>query len=67
MKASIQVSDKKEAELIRAGLDDAQTRAIVQVMGVLLGLPSNRVRKRVLSFVSDSFDEPNEQHQKAAE
>lgn len=67
MKAAIQVSDKKEAELIRAGLDDGAARAIVQVMGVLLSLPSNRVRKRVLSFVADSFNEPNEHDQKAAE
>jgi hypothetical protein len=57
MKATIQVNDKKEAELIRTGLEDAGTRAFVQVMGALMGLPSNRARVRVLKFVSDHFND----------
>jgi hypothetical protein len=57
MKANIEVRDRREAEIIRAGLDDPVTRAFVAVMGALSTLPSDRARKRVLEFVADHFDE----------
>lgn len=57
MKATIEVTDRKEAEHIRAGLGDPATRAFVIVMGALAALPSNRARARVLNFVRDYFDE----------
>jgi hypothetical protein len=57
MKANIEVKDRKEAEAIRAGLDDPATRAFVVVMGALSTLPSDRARKRVMLFVQDYFDE----------
>jgi len=60
MKASIEVESKKEAELIRAGLNDPSTRALVKVMGALSVLPSDRARTRVLNMVSDYFDEQDE-------
>jgi len=57
MKATIDVASRKEAELIRAGLNDPATMAFVQVMGALLALPTNRARARVLNYVADKFDE----------
>jgi hypothetical protein len=57
MKANIEVDNRKEAEAIRAGLEDPATRAIVIVMGALSTLPNARARKRVLEFVRDYFEE----------
>jgi hypothetical protein len=57
VKANIDVSDRKEAEYIRAGLDDPIMRAQVVVLGALKSLSSDRARKRVLNFVMDYFDE----------
>jgi hypothetical protein len=57
MKATIEVRDRKEADNIRAGLEDPQVRAFVITMGALLKLPSDRARIRVLNFVRDHFDE----------
>jgi hypothetical protein len=57
MKANIEVKDRKEAEAIRAGLEDPATRAFVAVMGALSTLPSDRARKRVMLYVQDYFDE----------
>jgi hypothetical protein len=56
MKATIEVSDRKEADAIRAGLDDPAVRACVIVMGALSALPI-RARVRVLEFVRDHFEE----------
>lgn len=60
MKASIEVSDRKEAEMIRHGLDDPSVRAFVVIMGALSTLGSSRSRERVMHFVKDYFDEINE-------
>ncbi len=57
MKTTIEVSTRREAEQLRAGLEDPNVRAFVKVMGILRGLPSDRARQRVLSFVADSFEE----------
>jgi hypothetical protein len=59
MKATIDVEDRKEGELIKAGLDDEPTRALVKIMGALAPLPSDRAKLRVLNFVRDFFDEQN--------
>jgi len=55
MKATITVSDRKEADQIRAGLADPNVRAFVKVMGILRGLPSHRSQQLVLSFVSQTY------------
>ena len=60
MKASIEVESKKDAELIRKGLEDPATRALVKVMGALSTLPSDRSRKRVMTHVMDYFAERDE-------
>jgi hypothetical protein len=57
MKASIIVKDRKEADAIRAGLEDPAVRAHVVILGTLKQLPSDRARARVLAFVRDSLDE----------
>lgn len=57
MKASIEVKDRKEAALIQQALADPETRAYVNVMGALLGLPNERARRRVLTYVSDLIAE----------
>jgi hypothetical protein len=55
MKATIEVSDRKEAEQIRTGLADPTVRAFVVVMGALNSLPSERAKARVLNYVMDYF------------
>lgn len=51
------VVDQDEADQIRAGLADPEVRAFVRLVGILNALPSNRSRRRVLSFVADGIDE----------
>lgn len=60
MKANIEVANRKEANAIRAGLDDPSVRAFVIVMGILLTLPSQRARVRVLTYVRDRLEEESE-------
>jgi len=60
MKATIEVQDRKEADAIRAGLEDPTTRALVVVLGTLSQLSSDRARKRVLSHVADMLAEQDE-------
>lgn len=59
MKATIEVKDRKEADLIKTALDDPATRAFVQIVGALLPL-SERARTRVLTFVNDRLAEDEE-------
>lgn len=56
MNAGIQVKDRKEAALIRRGLESPEARAFVKIIGALEPL-SDRGRARVLHFVSDKLDE----------
>jgi hypothetical protein len=51
------VKDRKEAEQIRAGLDDPAARAFVKVIGILSTLPSKRAQARVLGYVWDVLEE----------
>jgi hypothetical protein len=56
MMARIWVDDRKEAEQIRKGLERADVRAFVKVMGILAGA-SPRAQRRILTFVRDKFAE----------
>jgi hypothetical protein len=56
MLTKIEVTDKKEAELIRKGLAQSDVRAFVKVMGALTG-HSHRAKVRIMTFVKDYFDE----------
>jgi hypothetical protein len=53
----MKADNRKEADAIRAGLEDPATRAFVITMGALSTLPSDRAHKRVLQYVMDYFDE----------
>lgn len=55
MKTTIDVRDRREAQYVRAGLEDPAVRAFVITMGVLGGLPTDADRRRVLSFVHDTI------------
>jgi len=57
MKTKIEVKDRKEGELIRQGLEDPETRALVKIMGALQKLPNDWARARTLNFVNDMIDE----------
>jgi hypothetical protein len=57
MKMRIDVENKKEGELIKAGLLDPTTRALVKVMGALGELSDDRARRRVLAYVTDRLAE----------
>ena len=61
MKATIEVRDRREADHIKAGLEDPVMRAFVIIMGVLNQLPSKRAKVRVLEYVRDKFEEEQEQ------
>jgi hypothetical protein len=55
MKTTIEVADRKEGELLRAGLDHAPTRALVRIVGHLLPL-NDRQRRQVLGYVADMIE-----------
>lgn len=57
MKTTIDVTDKREAALVRQALADPETRVCVNVLGALLTLPSAQARARVLMFVSSRLAE----------
>ena len=61
MKTRIEVSDRKEAKLISAGIRDPQTRALVKVMGALAMLPTERAERRMMRYVQDHFAEQDEE------
>ena len=52
MKAKITVSNRREAALIRQGLKDAPTRALLKIIGALVPFPQ-RSRIRILEYVED--------------
>jgi hypothetical protein len=58
--AQITVTDREEAAQIRRALEDPEIRAMVRVAGVLLDLPTDRARRRVLVYVEDALDEARE-------
>jgi hypothetical protein len=64
MKANIEVANRKEADALRAGLEDPAVRAFVLIIGVLKALPTDRARQRVLQYVTDRLDEENEDKQR---
>lgn len=64
MKATVEVADRKEADAVRAGLDDPAVRAFVIIVGALAGL-SPRARARTLQYVTDKLDEDREVAQSA--
>ena len=60
MNVSIPVRTRNEGKDIRRALEDPEVRAFVLVMGALLPLPSDRARRRCLTFVLDQLEEQKE-------
>lgn len=60
MKANIEVKDRREADAIKAGLEDPVMRAMVIIIGTLKALPTKRAQARVLQYVSDRLEEEEE-------
>jgi len=56
VKANIEVASRAEADSIKAGLTDPVVR-YVNVIGILMQLPSDRARARVLAYVQDKLAE----------
>lgn len=59
MKTTIEVKDRKEAEAIKAGLEDPTVRAFVVITGILSPL-TKRAQARILGYVKDHFEEESE-------
>ena len=57
MKVTVEVANRQQAEAVRRVFADPQTRALVLVIGTLLGLPTERARERVLRFTADALEE----------
>lgn len=57
MKATIDVTNRAEADAIKTALADPVTRKFVIVMGNLLPM-NDRDRRRVMSYVQDSLFTP---------
>ena len=57
MKTWIAVENRKEGDLLRAGLEHKETRVLVKVIGALFRLPSDHARARALRWMIDKLDE----------
>ena len=57
METTLKVKDQAEGRAIRIALADPQVRAFVVIMGMLLPLPTDRARARVLNFIIDKTQE----------
>ncbi len=55
MKVAIEVKDRNEATLMKAGLDDPVVRAVVMMSGALSQLPDDKTRRRVLGWVKEAM------------
>lgn len=55
MKTRLEVEDRREAALIQRGLQDAQTRALVKVVGALIDL-DRAEQRRALNYVIDKLN-----------
>lgn len=57
MKTTIEVADRREATAVQTAMEDQVVRSFVIVTGVLMQLPTDRARRRVLQYVGDALDE----------
>jgi hypothetical protein len=56
VKVAVDVRDRAEGDRLKVALEDETTRAVMNVMGVLLPL-SSRARDRVLAYLAESFEQ----------
>ena len=52
MKTTIEVRNRKEGKLIRAGLKDPETRALVKIMGALDPIETKEMKRATLDFAT---------------
>ena len=57
MKMTLPVKDRAERQAIARAFAEPELRAFMVSMGILLELPTDRSRERVLRWVVDKFDE----------
>jgi hypothetical protein len=55
MKVSIDVTSRSEGDALKLAMEDPITRTITMMSGMLVGLPSDRARRRVLRWMLDSW------------
>jgi hypothetical protein len=55
----VDVENRKQARQIEAGLAIPLVKALAIVLGVLEGLPTDRARARVLTYLEDWQADPN--------
>ena len=53
MKTTVEVESKAEGEMIKLGLAEPESRALVKVMGALAPLPTRVRKQRVIKFITD--------------
>jgi len=53
MKTPVEVLNRREAAALQRAMADPTVRALVLIMGELLALPTDRARRRVLTYVID--------------
>lgn len=56
----VEVANKAQADAIERALQDDVHRASAIVFGMLAALPTDRARRRVMSFVVDVLEEQSE-------
>lgn len=57
MRTPIEVTNRREAAALHRAMADPTVRAFVLIMGELLALPTDRARRRVLTYVMDKATE----------
>lgn len=55
MRTTIEVKDRQEAALIRRGLADPETRAVVCIIGALKPLPTKRMQRLTLELAQEKL------------
>lgn len=59
-KIRVEVKDRAEAKAITRGLQRADMRVMVMLVGTLEELPNDRARSRVLKYVADKVSEAHD-------
>jgi hypothetical protein len=60
VKTPVEVNDRREARALQRALADPSIKAYVVIMGELLALPSDRARRRLLTYMLDKASDSDE-------
>jgi hypothetical protein len=55
MKVTLDVTSRAEGDALKLAMEDPVTRTITTMSGMLVGLPNDRARRRVLRWMLDSW------------